>query len=134
MTDLDRLNLRLRAITWTGIGIMVLTLAVWLIVPIWRGEAGGLLIGEIGGAYVVFSMIRQGHVKDGTQGPILFASGIIGMVTRWVVLLAVIVVALHIPHVNVYAAVIGYLLGFVLIIAGMYGYVKNQSSISGQGR
>lgn len=134
MNDLDRLNRRLRTIKLTGLGIVVLTLVVWLIVSAWRVEVNGLLLGEVGGAYVVYSMIRQGHVNDGTQGPILFASGIIGMVTRWAVLAAVIVIAVKVPSINVYTAVIGYMFGFVLIIAGLYSYVRNQSSIPGQGR
>lgn len=134
MNDLDRLNRRLRTIKLTGLGIVVLTIAVWLIVSAWRVEVNGLLLGEVGGSYVVYSMIRQGHVNDGTQGPILFASGIIGMVTRWAVLAAVIVIAVKVPSINVYAAVVGYMLGFILIIAGLYSYVRNQSSIPGQGR
>lgn len=134
MNDLERLNRRLRTIKLTGLGIFILTAIAWFALPMWRVEVNGLLLGEVGGAYVVYSMIRQGHVNDGTQGPILFASGIIGMVTRWIVLLAVVVIALKVPHINVYTAVIGYVLGIVLIIAGLYGYVRNQNSIPGQGR
>lgn len=129
MNELERLNRRLRAIKLTGLGFFVLTLVVWLIARDWRTAMNGLVLGEVGGAYVVYSMIRQGHVNDGTQGTILFASGIIGMVTRWVVLAAVMVVALKVPHINVYTAVIGYMLGFVFIFAGLYGYVRDQNSI-----
>lgn len=129
MNELDRLNRRLRAIKLTGLAFFALTLVVWFFAREWRTEMNGLILGEVGGAYVVFSMIRQGHVNDDTQGPILFASGIIGMVTRWVVLAAVMVIALKVPHINVYTAVIGYMLGFVFIFAGLYGYVRNQNSI-----
>ncbi|MBX5436397.1 MAG: hypothetical protein IRZ33_04180 [Alicyclobacillaceae bacterium] len=91
----------------------------------------GLVLGELGGAYVVFSMIRQGHVNDNLQGTALFASGMLGMVTRWLVLAAIIVIALKVPNINVYTALIGYMLGFVLIFAGFYGFARNQNETSG---
>ncbi|MCL6632997.1 MAG: hypothetical protein K6T63_10220 [Alicyclobacillus herbarius] len=86
----------------------------------------GLLLGEAGGAYAVYSMIRYGHRHGGIEGKALFASGMLGMFTRLAVLAAVIVAAVKLPNVNPYTALIGYLLGFVLIFVGLYGYARNR--------
>jgi hypothetical protein len=132
--DLQRLNARFRAIAWTGLAAVVVTLVLWLMFPSWRPVWNGLLLGEAGGAYVVYSMIRQGHLKDGLQGTALFASGMLGLFTRLVVLVVVIVAAEKMPRVNVYAALVGYLLGFVWIIVGMYGFAKSRGTIAGRSR
>ncbi|MCF8567153.1 hypothetical protein LLE49_20755 [Alicyclobacillus tolerans] len=126
MNDLERLRLRFRAIKLAGISVFVVTLLVWLTIPAWRSELNGLLIGEVGGAYVVYSLIRQGHLNDGLEGTALFASGMLGTFTRLLVLAVVMIAAIKLPHVNVYAALIGYLLGFVLIFAGLYGFARNR--------
>lgn len=132
MNDMNRLNARLRAIKLVGLGVIALTLLAWGILTTFRTQLNGLLLGEMGGAYVVYSMIRQGHLRDGLQGKALFASGILGMVTRFVVLIAVLIVALKTPHVSAVAALVGYLFGFVLVFLGLYGYARNRTAISGE--
>lgn len=132
MNDMNRLNARLRAIKLAGYGILALTLIAWLALKGFRTQLNGLLLGELGGAYVVYSMIRQGHLRDGLQGKALFASGILGMVTRFVVLIAVLIVALKTPHVSAVAALVGYLFGFILVFLGLYGYARNRAPISGE--
>ncbi len=130
MSSDDRLNARLRAIKLWGlyfIGLTILACIVtWLIHGMWQRAMNGLLLGELGGAYVVFSMIRQGHHDDTMGGPALFASGMLGMFTRLIVLAMVMVISLKVPHFNPFTALIGYLLGFVFIFVGLYGYAKNQ--------
>lgn len=84
--------------------------------------------GELGGAYVVLSLIHQGHPNDNTRGTALFASGMLGMFTRILVLVAVLVVAEELKrYINPYFALIGYLLGFVIIFAGLYGIARNRN-------
>jgi uncharacterized Tic20 family protein len=125
--SLDRLNARLRAIKLWGLAFIGLTAVVCLIVGAWRVAMYGLLLGEIGGAYVVFSMIRQGHHDDDTQGTALFASGMAGTFTRLAVLAAIMVISVKLrTYINPYTALIGYLLGFVFIFVGLYGYARNQ--------
>jgi hypothetical protein len=125
--SMAQLNARLRAIQFSGLIFIVLTAVVWLLVPVWRVAVNGLLLGELGGAYVVISMIRQGHLNDNTQGTALFASGMAGTFTRLAVLAAVMVVSLKLKStMNPYTALVGYLLGFVFIFAGLYGYARNQ--------
>ncbi|GGJ10929.1 hypothetical protein GCM10010885_20200 [Alicyclobacillus cellulosilyticus] len=129
MTELERLKKRIRAIWLAGAVVFALTLLVWFVARPWHAVTSGLLLGEAGGAYVVYSLIRQGHLDDGMQGTALFASGMLGLFTRLVVLVAVLVVALKWKGVNPYAALAGYLLGFVLVFAGMYGIARNRGSI-----
>jgi hypothetical protein len=121
----DRLNARLRAIKLWGLAFIGLTILAWLVFFMWRAAMNGLLLGELGGAYVVFSMIRQGHHNDKMEGPALFASGMLGMFTRLIVLGLVMFISLKVPHFNPFTALIGYLLGFVFIFVGLYGYAKN---------
>lgn len=123
----DRLNARLRAIKLWGLVFIGLTVVVWIGVGSWREALGGLFIGELGGAYVVYSLIAQGHHNDDTQGIALFTSGMLGMFTRLLALVAVIVIAeLWRTYFNPYTALIGYLLGFVIIFVGLYGIARNQ--------
>ncbi|RIV21016.1 hypothetical protein D2Q93_10920 [Alicyclobacillaceae bacterium I2511] len=92
----------------------------------WHDALNGLLLGEVGGAYVVYSMIRQGHLRDRLQGRALFASGMSGMFTRLAVLATIMVVAVKTPQVSPYMALVGYMLGFVLVFVGLIGFVRNQ--------
>ncbi|MBX6352103.1 MAG: hypothetical protein IRZ10_02110 [Thermoflavifilum sp.] len=112
----------------------MLVALLWLALPVYRPYTGGLLIGQLGGAYVVYSMFRQGHLRDGMQGTALFASGMFGLFTRLIVLAVVIVAAEKLPHLNVYAALVGYVLGFVWIIAGLYGLAKRRGTALGEER
>lgn len=129
--NVDRLNARLRAIKLSGLILICLTAVSWIFLGMWRVAISGLLLGELGGAFVVISMIRQGHHNDNTGGASLFASGIVGMFTRLVVLAIVMVVAEKWRHIfNPYTALIGYLLGFVFIFVGLYGFAKNHETIS----
>ncbi|MCL6454659.1 MAG: hypothetical protein K6T78_13725 [Alicyclobacillus sp.] len=92
---------------------------------------GGLLLGELGGAYVVVSLISQGHRDDDMQGIALFTSGMVGLFTRILALVAVMVIAEHWRHCfNPYTALIGYLLGFVLVFVGLYGLARNRHTDS----
>lgn len=124
MTDQERLRTRVRWIARTGVALLLLTAVMWLVLSVWRPVMNGLLVGEAGGAYVVYSMLRQGHLKDGLQGVPLFASGMMGLFTRLLVLCAVMIVAVKAPDVNPIATLAGYLLGFVLIFFGLLGMVK----------
>lgn len=123
----DRLNARLRSIKLWGLALMLLTVIAWLAISAWRVALGGLFIGELGGAYVVVSLIAQGHRNDNMQGTALMASGLATMFTRILVLIAVMVVAERWRHYfNPYTALFGYLLGFIFIFVGLYGIAKNQ--------
>ena len=117
-TDIGKLQARLRAIQWAGLVFIALTIVTRFVVP-WPEVWNGLLLGEAGGAGVVWSMVRQGHLRDDHQGSALMVSGIIGFFTRILLLIAVIVLAIKLPHINVVAALAGYLLGFVFIVAGL---------------
>jgi lysylphosphatidylglycerol synthetase-like protein (DUF2156 family) len=117
--DVERMSARLRAIQWAALVVLVVTAVLRLVTP-WHEVFNGLLLGEVGGAGVIWSMIRQGHLRDNRQGTALMVSGIIGFFTRMLLLIAVMVLAIKLPHVNVYAALAGYLLGFVIIVAGLY--------------
>ncbi|WP_245632700.1 ATP synthase subunit I [Alicyclobacillus kakegawensis] len=126
MNDMQQLDARIRWIAYVGAAGLLLTAAVWAVALPWRSVMNGLLLGEAGGAYAVYSMIRYGHRHGGLEGKALFASGMLGMFTRLAVLAAVMVAAVKLPHVNPYAALVGYLLGFVLVFAGLYGYARNR--------
>jgi len=117
--DTVKLQARVRMIQWVGLAFIGLTAVVRLLGP-WHDVLNGLLIGEIGGAGVVWSMVRQGHLHDNQQGSALMVSGIVGFFTRMVLLIAVMVLAIKLPHVNVIAALVGYLLGFVFLVTGLY--------------
>jgi hypothetical protein len=117
--DVERMSARLRAIQWAGLAVIVVTAVLRLVTP-WHEVFNGLLLGEVGGLGVIWSMIRQGHLRDNRQGTALMVSGIIGFFTRMILLIAVMVLAIKLPHVNVIAALAGYLLGFVIIVAGLY--------------
>lgn len=130
----DRLNARIRTMKVVGLVFMGLTALVCLIafgvkglvLHNWREAILGLLLGELGGAYVVVSLIGQGHRNDKTEGMTLYASGMVGMFTRLLALVAVMVVSeLWRSLFNPYAALIGYLLGFVFIFVGLYGIARN---------
>lgn len=122
--DLEQLNARLRAIQWAGLAFILLTVIARFVMP-WHDILNGLLLGEAGGAGLVYSMIRQGHLRDERGGTALMVSGIIGFFTRMILLVAVVVLAIKLPHVNVISALVGYLLGFVFIVAGLYRSVRN---------
>ncbi|CAM3770639.1 ATP synthase subunit I [Alicyclobacillus pomorum] len=117
-TDIVKLQTRLRVIQWAGLAFIGLTVIARFVTP-WHEVLNGLLIGEVGGAGAVWSMVRQGHLRDNQQGPALMVSGIIGFFTRMILLIAVMVLAIKLPHVNVIAALVGYLLGFVFIVVGL---------------
>lgn len=112
--------------------LAALTGVCWAVFGAIRSDMNGLLLGEVGGAYVVYSMVRQGHLKDGLEGKALFASGMMGMLTRLVVLAAVMVVAVKTPGVNPITALVGYLLGFAFIFFGLYGFARNRVKSSGK--
>ncbi|MFB5191021.1 hypothetical protein [Alicyclobacillus fastidiosus] len=126
--SVDRLNKRLRAITISWLVFIGLTVLAWIVLADLRVAVSGLLLGELGGLYVVFSMIRQGHHNNNTQGAALFASGMVGMFTRLILIVLIMVVSLKFRTVfNPYAALIGYLLGFVFVFVGLYSYAMNPS-------
>ncbi|WAH36868.1 ATP synthase subunit I [Alicyclobacillus dauci] len=128
--SVDRLNKRLRTITISWLVFIGLTAVSWFFLGPWRVAVNGLFLGELGGLYVVFSMFRQGHHNDDTQGTALFASGMVGMFTRLILIVVIMVISLKFRTVfNPYAALIGYLLGFVFVFVGLYSYVKNPSRI-----
>ncbi|MCY0876646.1 MAG: hypothetical protein OWT28_10325 [Firmicutes bacterium] len=129
MTDQERLQVRVRVISRIGLAIAAVTLLTWPLLPLFRPEINGLLLGEAGAAYVVYSMLRQGHLKDGMTGAPLFASGMMGMFTRLVVLGTVMIVAVKTPGINPIATLVGYLLGFVLIFFGLLGIVRTSGQI-----
>jgi hypothetical protein len=108
---------------------MGLTALSWLVLSAWRTAMGGLLLGELGGLYVVFSMFRQGHHNDDAQGAILMASGMAGMFTRLIMIVAIMVISLKFRTIfNPYTALIGYLLGFVFVFAGLYSFARGPIS------
>lgn len=125
MSEVEHFLLRVRGMTVVGVAVIALTAVCLAVFEPIRPEVNGLLLGEMGGAYVVYSMIRQGHLKDGLAGAALFASGMMGMLTRLVVLVAVMIVAVKTPNINPFTALVGYLLGFVLVFFGLYGFVRN---------
>jgi hypothetical protein len=95
----------------------------------WNTALKGLLIGEIGGGYVFYSLLRQGHLNDGVEGPALFAAGVVGMFMRFLVLGIVMFVAYKV-HANIVTTLIGYLLGFILIFFGLASYLRKPASSS----
>ena len=131
MSELAALYSRFRLMRRIGAGIALLTLLCWLALPLLRPIWNGLLLGETGGAYAVYSMVRQGHLKDGLGGSALFASGMMGTATRLIVLAAVMVVAVKTPGVSPFAALAGYLAGFAVIFVGLYGYARGRRLTSG---
>jgi hypothetical protein len=134
MNDMDRLRSRFRWIVWTGVGIVAVSCIAWVILGSVRPDMNGLLLGEAGGAWVVYSMLRQGHLRDGMQGAPLFLSGMLGMGTRFLVLIAVMVVAVKTPDVSPIFTLVGYLLAFVLVAVGVSGFLKKQGASSGESR
>lgn len=131
----DGLQARLKAIQWTGVAIFVVTALLWLVIAHWRVWLNGLLLGELGGAVVVLSMIRGGQPDGRSSGAPLFLSGMLGMVIRFAALVVVMVIAAKWRHIfNPYMALVGFLFGFVLIFAGLYGYAKNQDTTSSESR
>ncbi|MBF8376938.1 hypothetical protein IW967_03490 [Alicyclobacillus mali] len=117
---------RLRAIQWSWLGLMVLTAISVAVFREVRPVCSGLLLGEVGGLFVIFSMIRQGHLNDDVQGQLLFASGMMGMFARLALIVVIMVISLKFKALfNPYAALVGYALSFVFIIIGMYRYAKN---------
>lgn len=133
MSEIEqRISARIRIMARTGAVAFALTLVIWLVATPLRPLMNGLLIGEVGGAYVVYSMIRHGHHKGELEGKALFASGILGMFARFVVLIAIMVIALKTRHsINPYTALVGYCLGFVWIFVGLYGIARNQTRHQG---
>lgn len=129
MSDEERLRIRVRVISRIGLAIIAVTALAWPLLSSLRAEINGLLLGEAGGAYVVYSMLRQGHLKDGMTGVPLFASGMMGMFTRLVVLGTVMIVAVKTPGISPIATLVGYLLGFVLIFFGLLGIVRSTGQI-----
>lgn len=127
MSDQTRLNVRIRAIQLSGLVFFAVTCVVWFALSELRHITAGLLMGELGGAYVVYSMIRQGHRNDNLQGAALFASGIIGMITRVAVLAVVIIATLKLRD-NIVAALAGYVLGYVFVFAGFAGLMRNSGT------
>ncbi len=132
MNEVEFFLLRVRGMVMVGVALAALTGVCWAVFGAIRADMNGLLLGEAGGAYVVYSMVRQGHLKDGLEGKALFASGMMGMLTRLVVLAAVMVVAVKTPGVNPITALLGYLLGFVFIFFGLYGLARNRVKSSGK--
>lgn len=124
MSDQKRLNARVRWIRTSWILLAGLTFAATFVMSSHRSVLEGLLVGEGGGAYVVYSMIRQGHRNDRVTGSALFASGIAGMFTRLVVLAVVLLAAIKI-HVSAVSALGGYLLGYVFLFSGLAGFLRN---------
>lgn len=128
----QRISARIRIMARTGALAIALTLLVWLIATPLRPLMNGLLIGEVGGAYVVYSMIRHGHHKGELEGRALLASGMLGMFARFVVLIAIMVIALKTKNIiNPYTALVGYCLGFVWIFVGFYGIARNRTKQQG---
>lgn len=123
MNNRPQFKARIRFIAAALICCIVVSGILWLAVPMWRPLFGGLIIGEIGGGASVASMFRQGHANDDLQGPMLMLSGVIGYFIRILVLVAVMLVASRV-HVNVYASLVGYLLGFAILVTALYGYAR----------
>lgn len=129
--NVDRLNKRLRQITIAWFVLMGLTAVCLAVLVSLRVAFSGLLLGEFGGLYVVFSMFRQGHHQDSTQGTALFASGMVGMFTRLILVVLIMVISLKFRSLfNPYTALIGYVLGFVFVFAGLYSYARDPSDNS----
>ncbi|WP_067624863.1 hypothetical protein [Alicyclobacillus acidiphilus] len=129
--NVDRLNKRLRAITISWWVFMGLTALCLIILSGLRVVLSGLLLGEVGGLFVVVSMIRQGHHNDDTQGTALFASGMLGMFLRLIAIVLIMVISLKFKALfNPYTALVGYLLGFAFVFAGLYSYARNPSDNS----
>ncbi len=125
MSDVQRVRARVVQIVRVGAVILVLTVIARLALPFWHKGLNGLLLGEVGGAYIVYSMIRHGHVGGELSGRSLYISGMLGYLTRFMVVLAGMIVAVKLPVVfNPYATIVGYILGFVLVIVGMASFVK----------
>jgi len=124
MTDQKRLNTRVRWIRLCWILLVGCSLAAAFALPAHRSVTEGLLVGEVGGAYVVYSMIRQGHRNDTVKGSALFASGIVGMFTRLIVLATVLLAAIKL-HVSAVSSLGGYLMGYVFLFSGLAGYLRN---------
>lgn len=130
-TALERLHMLFRRIWIAWASTFVVAIFLWVVWVAARSIFGGLLLGLVGGAYVIYSMIRQGHLRDGLQGRPLYASGMLGMVTRLVVLIAVLVVALKGHSVNPYATFAGYFLGFIFVFVGLFAFARGQRTIAG---
>ena len=124
MNDVQRVKARVVRMAKAGAVIVALTALGRLVLPIWHRELSGLLLGEAGGAYVVYSMIRHGHVSGELMGRSLYISGMLGYLTRFMVVLAGMIVAVKVPIFNPYATIVGYMLGFALVIIGMAGFVR----------
>ncbi len=132
--DVLRLTRYFRRIWAVWAALFVLSGLVWLLWPAGRPYSDGLLLGQVGGAYVIFSMIRQGHLKDGLSGKPLMLSGMLGMFTRYIVLIMVILIAIKTPPVSPYTALVGYLLGLVVFVAGMAIHERTRRTVSGKMR
>ncbi len=124
MNDVQRLKARVVQIAKMGAVVIGLTVIARLFLPMWQKELNGLLLGEVGGTYVVYSMIRHGHVGGELAGRSLYISGMLGYLTRFMVVLAGMIVAVKVPIFNPYLTLVGYMLGFALVIIGMAGFVK----------
>lgn len=121
----NRLKQRIRSITISWLVFMGITVICLFLLASLRAALSGLLLGELGGLYVVFSMFRQGHYNDNTQGTALFASGMVGMFTRLLFIVLIMIISLKFRAVfNPYTALVGYLLGFVFVFAGLYSYAS----------
>lgn len=132
MTDEQRLDARIRWMKFTMAILFVATAVVDVFSHgSFRNAVRGLLIGEIGGVYVMFSMIRQGHLKDGLMGNALFAAGMVGMVMRWVALGLVLYVAYKL-HASFVGALLGYLSGFGIIFISLSSFLRNPGTRTGQ--
>jgi hypothetical protein len=130
MTDLEVLKARIRFIIRLGTLIVSATLVAFGVSHGWWNTLfKGLMVGEAGGAYVVYSLLRQGHLNDGLQGAALFAAGVVGMVMRFLVLGMVMFIAYKV-HANFVATLIGYLSGFILIFFGLSSYLRKPTSTS----
>ncbi|MCY0888700.1 MAG: hypothetical protein OWQ59_09620 [Alicyclobacillaceae bacterium] len=131
----NRLNARLRAIQWWGLGLIALTCIAWVVLSAERVWVSGLLLGELGGAVVVLTLIRGGQPNSQTTGAPLLLSGIVGTILRFGTLAVVMVVASKWHTVfNPYMTLVGFLLGFVFIFVGLYGIARNQDTTSSESR
>lgn len=127
-----RLKRSFRRIWITFAACFALSAIAWLIIPGYRPYTEGLLLGEVGGAYVIFSMIRQGHLQDEATGNALMLSGMLGMFTRFIVLAVVMVIAIKLPPVNPYTTLAGYLLGLVIMVSGMAIHERSKPKTTGK--
>ncbi len=120
---------------WVTFGVLVfLTCIAWLAWLQGRSYVDGLLLGQVGGAYVIFSMIRQGHLRDGLSGKPLLLSGMLGMFSRYIVLILVMVIAIKTPPFSPYTTLIGYLLGLVVFVVGMAIHERTRKTVTGKMR